>query len=155
MFQSISDSERSVSEDEIGAFEKKNGIRLPQSYRRFLLAHNGGVPLPDVFPLPDHREGEMDVQVFFSLNDGVEAIQLQYNFDLYRERFDEAVFASLFPIASDSFNDRICLDLSEERFGAVVFIDMVPMWKDHTAKDVYLVADSFEAFLEMLYEPED
>ncbi len=97
----------------------------------------------------------MDIQVFYSLNDGIEVVQLQYNLDLHRERFDEPAFSSLFPIANDSFNDRICLDLSEERFGAVIFIDMVPIWKDHTAKDIYIVADSFDAFLEMLYEPED
>ena len=155
MLESISDSGRLVSETEVKAFEKRNGIRLPQNYRNFLLTQNGGMPSPSEFPLEGHREGVMDIQVFYRLDDGIEVSQLQYNFDLHHERFDDVAFASLFPIGNDSFNDRICLDLSEERFGAAVFIDLVPIWKDHTAKDIYVVADNFDAFLEMLYEVED
>ncbi|TQV80785.1 SMI1/KNR4 family protein [Denitrobaculum tricleocarpae] len=60
-----------------------------------------------------------------------------------------------FPFATDSFGDPICFDLSEERYGAVVFIDLVPMWTDHSKKDLYVIAGSFTEFLEMLYEPED
>lgn len=76
-------------------------------------------------------------------------------FDLNDGYFSDPAFDSFFQIGNDGFNDKICLDLSDERFGAVIFIDMVPMWKEHTDKDIYVIADSFSAFLEMLHEEED
>ena len=76
-------------------------------------------------------------------------------FEMNDGYFSDPAFENFFQIAHDGFNDKICLDLSEERFGTVVFVDMVPMWKDHTEKDIYVIADSFSAFLDMLYEPKD
>ena len=155
MLESVSQSERQLSATDIDEFESRNRIRLPESYKQFLLKFNGGVPKQDTFPLPSHREGDMDVSVFYDIDGKDEHLQLQRNFDFHKENLLDPAFADLFPIGYDSFGDPICLDLSEERFGAVIFVDMVPIWKDHTAKDIYVIADNFDAFLEMLYEVED
>lgn len=155
MLVSISSAGRKVSEAEIKAFEKKNRVKLPESYVEFLLLNNGGIPFPNEFPLVGHREEATDVQVFYRLADGLEVSQLQHNFDFHQENLLGREFIDLFPIGTDSFGDPIYLDLSKERYGAVVFFDMVPIWKEHSAKDLYVIADSFSAFLEMLYEEKD
>ncbi len=155
MLESISNTGRKISDAEIKAFEKKNDVNLPESYVKFLLQNNGGTPSPNEFPLVGHREDATDVQVFYRLADGLEVSQLQYNYDFHQENLLGREFVYLFPIGTDSFGDPIYLDLSEERYGAVIFFDMVPIWKEHTAKDLYVIADSFSAFLEMLYEEDD
>ncbi len=97
----------------------------------------------------------MDVKIFYGIDHPSESLQLQWQYDFHQENLLDPGFATLFPIGNDSFGDPIYLDLSEERYGSVIFIDMVPIWKEHTAKDLYVIADSFSAFLEMLYEAED
>ncbi|CAN0604730.1 unnamed protein product, partial [Ectocarpus sp. 12 AP-2014] len=137
------------------SFESYNEITLPTDYREFLLASNGGRPTENTFALVGHREDASDVSFFYGLDHPMESLELQWMFDLNEGYFADPVFDNFFQIGHDGFNDKICLDLSDERFGAVIFIDMVPMWKDHTEKDIYVIADSFTAFLEMLYEAED
>lgn len=151
----IDRSARQLSESDIDVFETKNGIRLPESYREFLLKHNGGAPKQDTFVLPSHRERKMDVKIFYGIDHPNEFLQLQWQYDFHHENLIDSAFSDLFPVGNDSFGDPIYLDLSSERYGAVIFFDMVPIWKEHTAKDLYVVADTFSAFLNMLYEYED
>lgn len=155
MLRKISEPSLAIEAADIEAFEGENDVILPEDYKNFLLKFYGGVPEPDTFPIKGHREKVSSVAAFLGLRDDIESVELQWALDAHREKFEDPIFDQLFPIAYDSFNDSICLDLSEEHYGRVVFIDMVPMWKDHTAKDIYVIADNFDAFLEMLYEPED
>lgn len=145
----------SITEERLAAFEASNGLKLPKDYRKFLLSHNGGRPVRDTFPIAGHREEESDVSFFYGLDYPINSLELQWMFEMNDGYFSDPAFENFFQIAHDGFNDKICLDLSEERFGTVVFVDMVPMWKDHTEKDIYVIADSFSAFLDMLYEPKD
>jgi cell wall assembly regulator SMI1 len=155
MLETVLSSARQLLESDIERFETKNRIQLPESYRRFLLRHNGGVPKQDAFLLSSHREKEMDVHFFLGIDNEDEHLQLQWHHDFNLENRTDPIFADLFEIAYDSFGDPICLDLSAGRYGAVIFIDVVPIWKDCTEKDIYVVANSFPEFLEMLYEAED
>ncbi|TQV80788.1 SMI1/KNR4 family protein [Denitrobaculum tricleocarpae] len=144
-----------LTKERLAEFETSNGIRLPSDYREFLLTYNGGRPVPDTFPLVGHKESESGVSFLYGIDYPIESLELQWMFDLNDGYFSDPAFKNFFQIGNDGFNDKICLDLSDERFGAVIFIDMVPMWKDHTEKDIYVIAGSFTEFLEMLYEPED
>jgi hypothetical protein len=64
----IDDSNPPISSSELEALENKLGIRLPDEYHRFILAHNGGTPTLNIF----HFEGEngpytdSQVHYFFS-----------------------------------------------------------------------------------------
>ena len=151
----ISKSGPPITQDRVFQFESLNEIKLPNDYKSFLIKHNGGKPAPNYFPLTGHREDASDVVLFYGIDYPSESLELQWNFDLNKGYFEDPAFDNFFQIANDGFNDKICLDLSEERFGAVVFIDMVPMWKEHTPKDIYVIADSFSSFLDMLFEVED
>ncbi|WP_282609455.1 SMI1/KNR4 family protein [Pelagibius sp. Alg239-R121] len=143
-----------LTEEKLANFENNNQLKLPEDYKSFMLQYNGGKPVPCDFPLIGHREESSDVVVFYGVDYELKALELQKNFDSIIGYFADPAFDKFFPIANDSFNDLICLDLSDEHYGAVVFIDRVPMWKDYTAKEIYVIADSFSAFLDMLYEVE-
>ena len=45
-----------LSEPELRAFEERHCVLLPQDYRRFMLEHNGGVPVPNMFVTKDGFE---------------------------------------------------------------------------------------------------
>jgi hypothetical protein len=42
-----------VSADQVDEFARRCGVELPDDYRQFLLADNGGLPSPDAFVTPD------------------------------------------------------------------------------------------------------
>jgi hypothetical protein len=51
MLQTVVSSNPTISAEDVAAFEKLHGIALPESYRKFLIEHNGGRPTPTVFPI--------------------------------------------------------------------------------------------------------
>src|SRR5262245_54720898 len=53
MARRITDSEQSLTPDDVRAVELRLSVHLPDDYRSFLLAHNGGKPTPAWF-----RHGE-------------------------------------------------------------------------------------------------
>ncbi len=155
MLETVTEAGRSLSCTDLESFEARNGISLPEDYKAFLLKHNGGVPEQNCYPVADHREGEMDICLFYGIDQEHESFELQSQFEFYRENLEDPAFKNLFPIGYDSFNDQICLDLSPERYGAVIFLDLVPIWKDFTEKDIYVIADCFDDFLALLTEEPD
>lgn len=50
----IHESNPPITDADIQALEQQLNIKFPDDYRRFLLAHNGGRPKPEVFLIPDH-----------------------------------------------------------------------------------------------------
>src|SRR5205085_1486700 len=59
-----------VSLEQIEQFELRNGVVLPDSYKRFLLRDNGGEPMPDRLVVPGWHGQSTAVNRFFGLNDG-------------------------------------------------------------------------------------
>jgi hypothetical protein len=52
-----------LSEEDVEEIEKRSGLALPDSYRSFLLEHNGGVPTPDTIDIEGAPSRATDVQV--------------------------------------------------------------------------------------------
>lgn len=147
--------------NQIAAFEKHIGHQLPQAYREFLLAHNGGRPVPDAFKLTtDHRDPEEDlVMCFFPLQDlslgkvEVEEMQELRTWPLHcawddlqddlEHLYETELDPPLLPIGTDGSSNYISLVLRGERTGAVVFLD-------HETAEDWPLAPSFLAFLESL-----
>jgi hypothetical protein len=57
-----------VSQEIISEFERQIRFRLPNSYRDFLLKHNGGHPVPDFIDLPPSEDLPAQVQNFYGLD---------------------------------------------------------------------------------------
>jgi hypothetical protein len=66
-----------ITEADLRAFEARTSIKLPESYREFLLTNNGGRPVPPAFSIEGFAEDSIGaVQVFFGLGDNVPAVDL-------------------------------------------------------------------------------
>jgi hypothetical protein len=63
----ISESAHPLSDADISAFEAMGNIRLPDAYRGFLMAHNGGKPMPKRFVTLDKKVESM-VAMFFPIS---------------------------------------------------------------------------------------
>ncbi len=112
----IHDSKPKLSEAELEEFEEEIGRRLPSAYRDFLLAHNGGRPVPNVFAISVANESA--VHFFFGLHTGRTSNLRRYR-DIYRGRIPE----DLLPIALDVVGNVVCLGLAGEGAGKVFLWD--------------------------------
>jgi hypothetical protein len=133
-----------VSPTELAEIERHLGVRLPESYREFLLQIGGArfgelvvVRMMQVSPGggPDMRE---TFDHFFG--GGPEKhLALLENIKLYGRRFSDKVI----PIGDDLFGNLTCLGIKGKRLGKVYF------W-DHDYGKFYLAANSIEDFLSRL-----
>ena len=123
----------------VAAFEKKLGVRLPEDYRRFLLACNGGEPLDGEFAVEGW--GSTVIHYFFGLNTGIEA----YNLDWRRSTLEHVFPDSVIPIASDPGGYHVALGVKRRAEGKVYFWD-----RGEQLEQLVRVAPSFDSFLSSL-----
>ncbi|UPK42414.1 SMI1/KNR4 family protein [Paenibacillus pabuli] len=130
----------------IEEFEAKYAVVLPVQYRDFLLEYNGGNVKPNVFKISDD-EGETALNTLYGLDINESYDELSSVFDsLYGEIPNEFI-----SIGDDSGGNQICLGTSEEYAGKIyIFLhDIEPTEK---MSNMFLISDSFDSFLDSLYE---
>ncbi|MCG3131836.1 MAG: hypothetical protein FLDDKLPJ_02646 [Phycisphaerae bacterium] len=130
----------SLTEPQLEQFERAIGAILPSDYRAFLLEHNG----PDIEPRDFHTsDGDVDSIVdLYGLHDGPSYRRL----DLARRYYDESrMDLDLWPIADDPGGNAICIGIRGWRRGRIFF------W-DHETQQVTDLAESFDDFLDSLFE---
>lgn len=135
-----------TSPSRIDDFEKANGIRLPESYRRFLLHHNGGAPLPDRIRVPGWPGGFTGFNTFFGIDSDED---LQDNLDTYEDRIPPGFF----PIGDDPGGGLFCLALSAPHEGGIYFWDHEDELDEEgdskqDMSNMYRVAESIDDLLE-------
>lgn len=145
--------------DQVEAFEKELDERLPEDYRQFLLACNGGhvggrlwfqgvSPDGGKVEAGVHHVGGFRAESYFSLNRARQA---------YRER----IAAPLTWVMDDPFGNAICLGVAGKYRGRVYFWDHENEPDDdwdgrvETAGNLTLLANSFADFVSGLCEPKD
>jgi hypothetical protein len=145
----LTKANRPITEAELAAVERSLDVRLPDSYRRFLLEHDGGEPEDNFFDPAEGAQveaGETGVDAFLS---GAEIIEKRTG--LYRDRIP----LYMLPVARAAGGDMICLSLRDEDFGAVY------LWfheeeadpdegEEPGDRNLYSMADDFDAMLERL-----
>jgi hypothetical protein len=95
-------SNNSISENELIKTESELQIRFPDSYRDFLLKHNGGLSEEGVFDIQNRGQSSI---IFYGINTGEDYSDLVINFIAYRKRLpDDTV-----PIGFDPGGNLICL----------------------------------------------
>jgi hypothetical protein len=141
-----------ATEDLLEACEERIGRKIPAPYRAFLAEHNGGLVFPDVFDFRDN-DGENGAVLhgLLSTRRGVDSL------DSYLEIYAGRVPDDLFPIAYDTFGNLVLIGDTGPNAGKVYFWDhefeadpdegQVPDYSN-----VYLIAESLDAFFAALYE---
>ncbi|MBZ0284878.1 MAG: SMI1/KNR4 family protein [Anaerolineae bacterium] len=117
------------SEATVAAFETQLNIQLPPDYRLFLLEHNGGKPKSQTF--------------FISAEQGEDIL-----------RYFLGIPQNFLPIGVDTFGNLICLSIAGDDYDKVYFWDHDWEVTEGTPdySNVYLLADSFDSFLNKLYD---
>ena len=81
-------------------FEKKYSLALPDDYKKFLLEHNGGAPVPSTNKIP-----ATFVQWIYGIQDEENWASLDWNIEIYDERMP----SNTLPIASDPGGNQFFL----------------------------------------------
>ncbi|HIE00918.1 MAG TPA: SMI1/KNR4 family protein [Thiotrichaceae bacterium] len=140
-----------ITLNDVKKLEKELEISLPKQYVDFLVHYNGGLPIPNYYPVEEHQENILEMQVFFGIKRKIESSCLDWNFHEYKGYIPN----NLFPIGCSSGNDLICLSLSGKDKGAVLFWDLMDEAEQSSYSNVYKIANSFSEFLMCLCEFED
>ena len=141
------------TEKEIAKIEFDFGFSFPSEYRRFLLIHNGGRPVPCIFDIEWRVNHELadswknsEVSRFLSIHSDEKANFVKYN----KVNFPGRIPAETIAIAYDPGGNLILLGIAGEYTGKVLF------WvKDFEVEEgevpgydnVGFLADSFDEFL--------
>jgi hypothetical protein len=147
----IDDSGPPITEARLQLFESEVGYGLPKGYRSFLLRHNGGRPVPNIMPTPRFPgSAESTVQVFYGLDTELECEELMWSYRLWIEDCPK----NLLPIACDDGDNQFCVSLAGSDLGNVYYWDYYR--EVHAVSTrypwTYLIANSFEEFLESIRE---
>ena len=148
----MSDKGRPLNDEDIRALEKTLAVNLPEDYKVFLKKNNGGCPDPQFFPIEGFENNPLgQVQVFFRIDGPIKSSRLDWNYQTFVGRIPD----NLFPIACEDGGSLICLSLAGSDKGAVYYWDYYGEHKPPSYDNVYLIAGSFEGFLDSLhsYDP--
>lgn len=151
-FPHIDPVEAAVSEDAIAAFEQRIGVPLPDDYRSFMLAHNGGKPSRKAFVYKDFSGPYTDsaVRYFFAFTSNQDK-SIRGNYGIYVG--GSRVPRDLVPIATDEGGNLVCIAVKGPNVGKIYFWDHeeeAEEGQQASYDNLYLVADSFNEFLENL-----
>jgi hypothetical protein len=143
MKPTIKNSGEPISPGELDDTEVLLGKKLPEEYRRFLLSHNGGQPVPATFRVSDGNETEA-VGWLFALQVNEEGLVS------IAQTYADYLPDDLLPVASDPFGNMICLAVSGSNLGRVYFWDHegeAERSKSIEESRCRLVSKSFKEFL--------
>jgi cell wall assembly regulator SMI1 len=142
-----------LTEERLAKLERKLKCRLPDDYRAFMLANNGGRPTLSCFTVGEDTDGSL-VEWFFAIHDqpyeepedwDPESRELPPYFGqplegVLKDFRSEHSAKDLLPVARDPGGNLICLGISGKRAGGV-------WWYDHETETFAKLAESFTAFL--------
>lgn len=127
-------------------FVEKYSLALPDDYKKFLLEHNGGDPVPST-----NRTPETFVQWIYGIQDEENWASLEWNIDIY----DERIPFKTIPIATDPGGNQFLLSYRPDSYGEIWFWDHENECET-SAKDYFdniiKSANSFSDFVNNLYE---
>lgn len=156
----IDDTLPPAPQDQLDAFEAHVGHRLPDDYRRFLIACNGGYVGVRSFWFeglsPDGREVGTGVHHIGGLRQ-----ESYYSLFWNRECYEGRIPDALIWIMDDPSGNAICLGVSGEHRGRIYFWDHEDEPDDdwdgrvETAGNVELLANSFAEFVTGVRDEDD
>lgn len=142
----IKNAGSSVSVERLAQVEERLGVHFAVDYRSFLLKHNGGIPSPNRFKFKEVKGDYSDSLVYRFLAIDTEKFNLEREVEIYAGRIPD----HLVPIAADPFGNVICIAVAGPSAGAVYFWDHEEEGDVLNNDNVYLIADTFTEFLDLL-----
>lgn len=150
----IESSYSSIESSSIKHIEERISGCLPDDYKEFLIAHNGGEPELDIFTFLRDEVPELGiVAAFLGQQEDEDETILEY-LDCYENRIPK----NLLPIAYDPGSNVICLSVSGEDYGSVYFWLHEFETDEDEAPDysnVFPIKPSFSEFIDSLEEDKD
>lgn len=170
------DDEQPLDRDVIEEAEKRIGFNFPESYKECVIKYHGSTPLQDLF---DVENVQRVFGQFLEYDDSSESLLYCYVNGIDEHR--GIIPPYIIPFAEDPSGNYICFDYSENKGSPkVVFLNLDECvsleiingdWEDSginideyesekeaiqvlQRKTLQFVANSFEEFLDMLYEEE-
>lgn len=145
-----------LSERELQEFEEEMGYKLPEAYRSFLLAHNGGRPEPEFFIVPDWQYRESLVNEFKSIVPDGEGFGVRQIMEMKGDIFPEGFI----PIGRDPGGNMILMSLMGESRENIYFWDHENTPDDRLQNlseysNMYFLAGSFEEFVNSLKKEDE
>src|SRR5437588_474027 len=111
MLQKMEECARPLTEEDIKHLEAEIGVTLPENYKAFLQRFNGGLPVPDAFPIEGMPKNPYGIiQVFYGIDRKIQSSNLKWNYEVFRSDTPP----NLFPIACTPSDQEVCLSLSGE-----------------------------------------
>lgn len=137
-----------LTDNLIEQFEGLYDIRIPESFRQFLLRNNGGRPDRKRFATQDKTIESM-VTVFLPLR--LDQTRHSIERELWLLERDSYLPDGLLVIATDPRTSRICLGLAGEFEGKVYYNPLdEEVHEDNEGRQLLLVSESFDSFVENL-----
>ncbi|PCJ11402.1 MAG: hypothetical protein COB04_19135 [Gammaproteobacteria bacterium] len=135
-----------ATEEKIQRFESMIGCELPIEYRNYLAKYNGGKPIPSNFDL-ENEEG-LTLHTMNSLSFDGKYYDHAWTYETFKGRIPK----QLLPFGDDPGGNQICIGLKGKYKGKVYFWDHEEDNLIFKFKGVSLVAESFNEFIDGLYE---
>jgi hypothetical protein len=151
MLQKVTEPNARITAQELQSFSDRHGMKLPMPYQEFILAVNGGgYPVPSAFPIAGLADNPLGVlQALFGINAARETEDL----DRVLEELQDSTPKGVLPIGCTEGYDLVVLDLRRAD-APVLFWDRRSFWGSNVwdENDLYLVAENFRSFLDVLHE---
>lgn len=148
----ITESEKSISLEEFNSFLNEFNLNLPDTYKNFILKHNGGYPDKSFF-YSKKVDLEFDFDFFYSIDlkyedkDVLDAIDdlvtVNEIIDNYQIN-DKELPIFLYPFGQNSGGATYCISTKGEDYGVVY----LHYWD---GSGLQFICDSFEEFIEGLH----
>jgi hypothetical protein len=137
----------SLTDADVATFEARQKVKLPASYRRFLLQSNGGRPdKEDILVVPGWPFKRTVVSFFFGIERS-DTYELADNITRYEGRIP----SDCIPIGDDVGGNILCLRIGGIHEGEIYFWDHeAESEQPESRSNIYKVADSIQALLDSL-----
>ena len=144
----FSDVGAPLSDKQLDRFERDLDVKLPSSYRNFLLRTNGGKPHPDFFPIAEHQTLSFGrINVLF----GIGRAERQTNVDWHYKMLIGQLPNYTLPIAGTVNDDVIFIAFGALNEGRVYFWERGDARLEGGYDNSYVIAADFDVFLDKLY----
>lgn len=153
------ETKKPITLKEIKEIEGYVGLTFPDDYKQHLLKYNGGWCKPNVFSLVEERiENYSCIDRFYAIYDG-EYDNLKEFIDIFKKE-EKRMPIHITPIAHDPGGNQICISCGIKDYGYIYFWDHenevdYTVSGDDDYSNLYLIAKSFNEFLEGLTPVED